>query len=71
MNEAFATDFAGFKTMAGDFFKKAAAGATCEQLNAGAKALGLAFVNMRGTELELHQAEIVLTLAHRKAEEVA
>jgi hypothetical protein len=67
--DAFNTDFAGFKQMAGEFFKKAKNGATREQLDAGTKALGLAFVNMRGNELELHQAEIVLTLAHRKAEE--
>lgn len=69
--DAFNTDFAGFKQMAGDFFRKAKSGASREQLDAGTKALGLAFANMRGDALELHQAEIVLTLAHRKAEESA
>jgi hypothetical protein len=68
----FATDFDGYKTLAGEFFRRLRTNpvpstATIEN---GLKALGLALIYLQATELDRYQAEIVLTLAHRKADEI-
>lgn len=54
--------------MASELFAAIKRGATKAQIDNGLKALGLAFIYMQGTPLDRYQAEIVLTLAHRKAD---
>lgn len=68
METEFTTDFEGYKRMASELFSAIKRGATKAQIDNGLKALGLAFIYMRGTDLDRYQAEIVLTLAHRKAD---
>lgn len=63
----FACSFAEFKEQSGQFFKrlKANPSPTPNQVDNGFKAIGIAYLNMEGSEMEKHQARIVLDLATR------
>ena len=63
------TTFESFKKLAADFFKMLP---DCdrEQADAGFKCLALGWLGMiEGSDLEFHQAEIILELAIRKMDE--
>ena len=62
-----ATTWSGFKEMAAEFFRTISdANLTQEEADNGFKCLGLAYLGMEGTELELHQASILLEIAANK-----
>lgn len=67
----FECTFPEYKEQAAQFFRrlKDERALTVRQIEAGLHALNLAFIYVEGTENERYQAEIVLTLAHRKADE--
>lgn len=69
MTAQFAADFSQFKQLASEFFRALPKTTRAEQIQAGLKCLGIAFLEFTGDENERHQAEIVLSLAHRKGGE--
>ena len=68
----FECTFEEFKTQASEFFKrlKGTPKPTSEQIEAGLHALRLAFIYVKGTENERYQAEIVLRLADKHADNI-
>lgn len=67
----FECDFRGYKQQACEFFQRLKMVQTLapEQIEAGLHALRLAFIYLAGSDNERYQAEIVLILAQRKADE--
>ena len=68
-HDLFCVDFEGFKRQAGEFFRRLKDPATVDQIEAGMKALGVAYIHMEGDEMEIHQAAIVMDIATRKSTE--
>ena len=57
--------------MAKEFFDKLLNSSPSAQSTAqGLHILGLSYINMTGTENEIYQASIILTLAHKKADAI-
>lgn len=71
MTEEFKCDFQEFKERASAFFKrlKELPVLTRHQLDAGEKGVGLSYLNMTGTENEVYQAGIVLSLMNKASVE--
>ncbi len=65
----FACTFDQYREQAAELFRRlrAAPKPSKEQIQNGVKALGLAFLYLKGSDNEKHQAEVVLSLAYREA----
>lgn len=63
--EAFECDWQGFKAKAKEFLDLLP-GASGEQAEAGYKAISISYLHMEGSDLELHQARLLLGIANRK-----
>jgi hypothetical protein len=68
VEEAFTHDWRGFKQLAAEFIATIKKNPTPAQIEGGLKAINLAFIYMKGTELDRYQSEILLSIVHREAE---
>lgn len=62
----FKVDYSGFQHLFKEFIKAIPITNSIEQLQAGSKCLMIAYVNMGGTQKEIYEAEILLSIAERK-----
>lgn len=63
--DAFAVDWKGFNKMAKEFLDLFPT-STAEEAENGFKAIGLAYLHLDASEIELHQAEMVVRILSRK-----
>jgi hypothetical protein len=66
--EPFTMDLNGFKQSAKEFIDKVNAGATRPQIEAGLRALRLAYIYLKGDDHDREQAITIITLVQRKAD---
>lgn len=60
-----------YKEIAAEFFRKLKTpNRTKESIELGLKCLGIGYLNLKGSDIEIYQAQILLELANKKADEI-